>query len=411
MQKATFLSYLNGILVMFMTFMYSLLLMAPAPVMLTIVETSNWNLGQVGMLISIIFLVVAVFALVGSVIINKIGAKWTAVISLALAAIGSMMAFFSGDSFALHLLGRVIVGVSWGIFVPLAPVVIAQWFPQRQHAAWMGARSALDYLGVAATFYITLPILSFVNNWQAVFGVYGIFMAVLCVIYILFARDPKRSGKDDAVEQAEGRSEKSNILRVIKNKTIILLTISVAGFAVGGNAFLEYEAAYLQIVHSYSEADAANVTGMMTIVAVISSIISGAIMIVLKRKKLLAISFIILMIVGALGVYCIDNSNAIIAFTIIFGIGFAGFNVYYAVKILDISNEPSFVGTAMALVFAAAWLLAFFIPIVLQGLLDLGMSMQIVMVIFLVPLIVSIIAIMLMDETGKKVTAEVKKTA
>jgi MFS family permease len=171
-----------------MKFLMSHILIAPAPLMTTVIEKSHWNLGQTGYLLTAIYGVTCIFVFVGSVSIDKIGSKWTAVISLAMVAIGGVMAFFSGDSFVLHLIARIIIGIGYGLYFPIPGAIVAQWIPMSQQPAWLGACTSISYLGVSAGFYFTLPVL-------ATLGSYGTITIILCVITIFVLRDLKHSKK------------------------------------------------------------------------------------------------------------------------------------------------------------------------------------------------------------------------
>jgi MFS family permease len=403
MGKATFTSYSNGVFAMAMTFLTSLILIAPAPLMTTIIEKSHWNLGQTGYLITAIYVVTSLFVFVGSVSIDKIGSKWTAVISLAMVAIGGMMAFFSGDSFVLHLIARLIVGIGYGLFFPLPGVIVAQSIPPSQQPAWMGARTSISYLGVSAGFYFTLPVLDFMDTWQATLGSYGIITIILCVISIFVLRDPKCSHKTNTAEQVDGQVDKSGLARVVKNKTIMKICVGITGVGLTTAAFTDYLAVYLEMEHDFSKEAASNLAGVMPVGATLFGFIGGLIMIALGRRQIFGISSLIVLLVGGLLIIFINNYYGVLAGALLLGVGSVGYYVYYSMVPLDVSkSDPSFVGAAFALILACGWLPSLFVPMIFQAVLDRGISLQIVMAIFTIPTIVSVFIQMFIEETGPK---------
>ncbi|MFB3162318.1 MFS transporter [Neobacillus sp. 179-J 1A1 HS] len=403
MEKSTFTGYLNGVFAMVMTFLTSIILVAPAPIMTTIVENSQWNLGQTGYLLTAIYVVTCIFVFVGSVSIEKIGAKWTAVISLAMVAIGGIMAFFSGDSFVLHLIARLIVGIGYGLYFPLPGVIVAQWIPMSQQPAWLGARTTISYLGVTAGFYFTLPVLDFMHSWQATLGFYGIITAALFVISIFVLRNPKRSEKANTAEQSDSKVGQIGLARVVKNKTIMRICVGIIGVGITSIAFTDYLPAYLELVHGFDKEASANLAGVMPIGATLFGFIGGLIMTALGSRRIIALSSLILVFFGGMLVIFIDNYYGVLAGAFILGVGSVGYYVYYSMVPLDVSkSDPSFVGAAFAVILACGWLPSFFIPKIFQTILDLGMSMPIVMAIFTIPTLGSIIVQMFIEETGPK---------
>ncbi|MEW9673413.1 nitrate/nitrite transporter [Ammoniphilus sp. 3BR4] len=403
MEKATFTGYLNGVFAMIMTFLTSIILVAPAPIMTTIVEESHWNLGQTGYLLSAIYATTVISVFVGSVFIEKIGAKWTAVISLAMVAIGGVMAFFSGDNFVLHLIARVIVGIGYGLYFPLPGVIVAQWIPRTQQPAWLGARTSISTLGVSAGFYFTLPVLGFMHTWQATLGFYGIITAVLFVISIFVLREPKRSEKANAAEQADSQVGKMGLARVVKNKIILKTCVLIIGVGITSIAFMDYLPAFLELEHGMSKEASSKLAGVSPIGSASFGFICGLIMTALGRRKIIGLSSLILIFFSAMLIIFMDNYYVVLAGAFLFGVGSVGYFVYYSMISLDLSkSDPSFIGAAFAIILACAWSPAFFVPAIFQALLNLGMSMQIVMLIFTIPTLGSIFLQMFIEETGPK---------
>ncbi|KAF0817720.1 MULTISPECIES: MFS transporter [unclassified Cytobacillus] len=403
MKNLTFTGYLNGVFAMVMTFLTSVILVAPSPIMTTIVEKSHWNLGQTGYLLSAIYATTVISVFVGSVFIEKIGAKWTAVFSLAIVAIGGVMAFFSGDSFVLHLIARVIVGIGYGLYFPLPGVIVSQWIPKSQQPAWLGARTSISTLGVSAGMYLTLPILGFMHTWQATFGFYGIITAVLFVISIFVLRDPKRSEKANAAELADTKVGQMGLSRVVKNKIILKMCVLIIGVGITTIAFQDYLPAFLELEHGMSKEASSKLAGVSPIGSALFGFFCGLIMTALGRRKIIGLSSLILIFFSAMLVISIDTYFVVLVAAFLFGVGSVGYYVYYSMIPLDVSkSDPSFVGAAFAIILACGWLPAFFVPAVFQALLNLGMSMSMVMVIFTIPTLGSIFLQMFIEETGPK---------
>ena len=402
-------SYLNGILCMVMTFLFSLILYAPVPLVTSMVDLSGFTLGQAGTLYSAILLVAGIFVFLGSRVIDKIGAKWTAVSALGMSAIGGLIAFVAGDSYAIHFVARVILGIGWGLFFPLPSVIISQWIPQAQQSVWLSLRTVFDFGGGAAAYVITLHIFTFMHTWQATLGFYGIVTVLIAVIYMILARDPQVS--DGAVVSGEGNADASGFKLALRHKAIILLIITNFTITLSFQAFCTYEPTYLELYSGFSTESATNISSLMTIGSMVAGLISGALVALLGRSKILGAPMIALQLIGMLIVLFVPNTIAAMVGTFLGGFGACGFYVYWAIVPLELSGgNTSFIAAAAALILAAGWIPSYFIPYVFQALLDAGVSMQMGMAVFLIPGVISLIAVSFIKETSQKAKKNIEQS-
>ena len=100
------------ILALLITVITSIEMLLPAPLLTAIIEDTKWSIGAAGQLLSIISLLMGIFVIAGSPIMDKLGLIKLTVISLFVMAIGGIIPFFAGDSYPLHYFGRFLFGVT-----------------------------------------------------------------------------------------------------------------------------------------------------------------------------------------------------------------------------------------------------------------------------------------------------------
>ena len=149
----------------------------------------------------------SVFAIMGMVtaipaawLLAKMGPKKIGVISLACAAVGSLIGVFSTD-LVLLMISRVIEGVGVGLIAVVGPSLIAMWFPAKKRGlpmglwgSWMMASQTILFFfagGLTASF-----------GWQGVWW-FTLGFSVLVLILYMWKVDVPPEGITNYAEQTE----------------------------------------------------------------------------------------------------------------------------------------------------------------------------------------------------------------
>ncbi|MCL1798151.1 MAG: MFS transporter [Eggerthellaceae bacterium] len=152
------------------------------PVMQAIMAYFDIGYTEAGWLTSIFTIMGMVTAIPASWLLHKLGPKNIGVISLACAAVGSLIGVFS-DNLALLMASRVIEGIGVGIIAVVGPAVIAMWFPPEKRGlpmglwgSWMMASQTILFLiagGITTAF-----------GWQGVWWFTLGFSVLVLILYM-----------------------------------------------------------------------------------------------------------------------------------------------------------------------------------------------------------------------------------
>lgn len=142
-------------------------LISPAPLVGEIANEVNKSLGEVtGALMGIFILSLVVSAVIGGIILDRIGIVKTYFIGLALLCIGSLSIPLIGGSFKMLLISRVIQGLGAGPIMGSISKLAAEWFPSKERAFVTGLQGAAVSLGIAIGFALAPVVFAKTADWR-----------------------------------------------------------------------------------------------------------------------------------------------------------------------------------------------------------------------------------------------------
>lgn len=201
----------------------------PSPLLTVIMDDLNMNLMQGGLGMSIVCLMVAMFAIAGGWLINKTGVKKTFLAGLWLMAAGAGCTWLI-DTFQGLLLTRILIGIGFGLCMPVSGVTIMHWFPETERPYMNTINSALPYAATIIIFSFTIPLYHLLSgSWRMTIAVWGIFFGVIALCYGFLGKE--KAGREDMKENkfpAESFPEKHIYFSIWKNREVILLSIAEA---------------------------------------------------------------------------------------------------------------------------------------------------------------------------------------
>ena len=122
-------------LLAFVAFAFSFQIVPPLiPSILSEFGISN---AEAGLLMSAVLVPGLVLGILVSFFIDRLGAKRVILLSLLLVVLGTLVSSVAG-SYAVLLLGRLILGLGGAIILPAAPSIISQWFEREELGKAMG---------------------------------------------------------------------------------------------------------------------------------------------------------------------------------------------------------------------------------------------------------------------------------
>ena len=124
-----------------------------------------------------------VMCLVGGTLSDRFGVKWTLGIGAALATAGALLRL-TATGFWPFFIWMALLGIGYGVVIPIRAKLVAVWFPPRQVAVATGI-----YLTGALGTAIALFVGAMFATWQIALIVTGVVMAVGTVAWFILARE------------------------------------------------------------------------------------------------------------------------------------------------------------------------------------------------------------------------------
>ncbi len=169
-------------------------ILAVPPVLATIRDDFHLSATEVGLLSSIPPALFAIAALLGSLLVTKLGLKRALVGGLALIALGSALRGWSPDFGTLFAM-TVLMSVGIAVMQPIMPTAVRQWMPRHVGSGTAIYTNGLIIGEILPVMFATSLVLPFVHgSWRASLALWSAPIAVFAIAIALFApHDATRS--------------------------------------------------------------------------------------------------------------------------------------------------------------------------------------------------------------------------
>lgn len=156
-----------------------------------LMETFSVSRSSAGWLSSVFCIMGIVSAFPAAAVTNRLGVKWTCLLSLFFGIIGTIWGVLS-HSFGMLLVGRIVEGIGAGLISIAVPSIIAMWFPPEKRGLPTGLWSAWQNASQTLCFLLGYSIVSRFQ-WQGMWYL-GLFILVpAAVLCLLFVKNPENS--------------------------------------------------------------------------------------------------------------------------------------------------------------------------------------------------------------------------
>src|SRR6266478_6855790 len=172
-----------------------LTILAVPPVIATIRDDLHLSATEVGLLGSIAPAMFAIAALVGSLLVQRLGVVAALAGSLALVAAGSALRGLS-PNYAVLLLTTVVMSAGVAIMQPIMPTTVRQWLPDRiglGTAVYTNGLLVGEIFPVLLTIPLVLPMFS--GSWRMSLVFWSLPVAIIAVVVYFFA--PRPEGEEE----------------------------------------------------------------------------------------------------------------------------------------------------------------------------------------------------------------------
>lgn len=258
--------------------------------------------GALSTLMSLNGYVGFVLAFVAATIIMKFGSKKSTLMVLACALVGAVISAFA-QSYELLVVGRLIEGVGYACIGTVVPVLVSEWFPPSKRGVPMGIFSvwvplgSMFIMGTSGFFFNTADPSSYHN----VFWFVVVLMAIITVIWVAAVRNPQHSYLED---ETDPNAPKPKVSEGFKSLSCWIAMIAFAAFSLGTACVMNFETLYMVQTMGMDQAAANGMLNIANIAVVIGGVGIGFVLNAVKsnsgRLAILAVSSAVLGVCFAL---------------------------------------------------------------------------------------------------------------
>ena len=224
---------------------------------------------QIGMAWGMIGLGALVFSVVGGLISDRIGARWTGFIGLLLMALGGTARGFA-QGYGQFLFSMLLFGIAIGLTRPNLPRALSQWFPPNRLGTVNGLAAGGGALGAALSMALSVSFFGpLVGGWRNVVIVLGVISFLLAISWVILVRE-RTSGE-------RLNSDMAKVMKgfgfVLRSKTIWIL--SIAAFLLFGHAgaWMSHFPGFFEYKHGMSSAAAGQMVSITLFAGIFAAII------------------------------------------------------------------------------------------------------------------------------------------
>jgi AAHS family 3-hydroxyphenylpropionic acid transporter len=234
----------------------------------TIQKEMGLSSTQIGWAWGMIGLGALVFSVVGGLISDRFGARWTGFFGLLLMAfVGTLRGLVQG--YGQLLAAMLLFGIAIGLTRPNLPRALSQWFPANRLGMVNGLAAGGGALGAALTMALSVSVFGpLVGGWRNVVILLGIISFFLAISWLVLVR-----------ERISGERVKPDIPAVFKGFGIVLRSkpvwiLSIAAFLLFGHAgaWVSHFPGFFEYKHHMSSSAAGQMVSITLFAGVFAAI-------------------------------------------------------------------------------------------------------------------------------------------
>ncbi|HWP96693.1 MAG TPA: MFS transporter [Syntrophomonadaceae bacterium] len=321
--------------------------------------TKAFNIGatSLGLFGSMYFWAYALGQLPAGILADRLGARLTMTIFMALAGIGAFV-FASANSFNMALAGRFLVGFGVGfVYVP-AMRFLADWFKSNEFATYSGALLAIGNIGALAAAAPLVALMAAIG-WKASMNLVGfVSIGIAILAYVLIKNKPTDIGGATPA-QMEGRPEAKASTSFSTGQAIAMTTKSwnawtiIIMFFVWYGTIMAFQGLWASpwLINAYgmTKAQAAAAITLIPVGMIFGCPLSGlfADKIFKSRIRVLQVGILVTIILWIPMVFMVDSIPRGMISILMLLYGF--FNGFFVVMYANLKEniEPAITGTAV----------------------------------------------------------------
>ncbi len=382
----------------------TLIWLAPAPILGPIMKSLNLSLAHAGLVVSIIALCIAVFSMLGAVVMERMGALRSLLLGLWIMAVAQFLSGYS-HSFGELLGWRVGEGIGFGLLIAPPGALVMQWFGEREWPYVNMFNALCSYVGLTAVYAITAGLyIAAGSSWNAVLRYYGILCLVVAILWTIFGREHRSPALQPVATNPLGAGRESVLREVMRMRDIVLVAIGLFGGMWVFQLYAAFLPQYFREYRAMGLTEASTITSVLPLAGIFAAAGGGFATGLTGLRKPFTWPIALLTLVGTFGAIVLPSHGWITVALVMVGIGAAGSLAPITTLVMELPGmTPEKMGTALAFVWSVGYGAAFVSPF-LGGAIASFVGLKAVMLGFLALQALPIIAMYLLPETGPRRT-------
>ena len=284
------------------------------PCMDAITEFFAIDMVTAGWLMSVFAVMGMVTALPAALILDRLGAKASGLLSLAFALVGSVIGALSGNAILL-MASRIIEGMGAGIIAVIAPALISMWFPESKRGLPMGIWTSFMPTGQSIMFLVGGGIAASFG-WQGVWWFPVVLSLAVGVLYFFKVKEPPAE-----LNYAPREEEHVSLSEGLKCRPMWMICIAGILFNLGSFSFCTWIATYWSETFGFSLLTANTWVSIVYMIEIAMCFLAGFVLNRVKSVKVAgAVGFLVYAALN-FGSFNLDNSMLLIPYVIAWAVG------------------------------------------------------------------------------------------
>lgn len=304
---------------------------------------------QLSFLMSLNGYVGFVLAFVAAGIIMKFGTKNATIMVLACALAGAVVSAFA-PTYDLLMVGRLIEGVGYSCIGTVVPVLVSEWFPPNKRGVPMGIFSvwvplgSMFIMGTSGFFFnVNDP-----SSYHMVFWYVAVLLAVILVAWIIAARNPEHSY---LAEETDPNAPKPKVSEGFKSPSCWIAMVAFAAFSLGTACVMNFETLYMVQTMGMDQAGANATFNLVNVAVVIGGVVIGFVLNKVSgnagRLAILAVSSAVLGVCFAMA-YTV-SAEMLTVWMIVFGLSNGIVPAIFFTMVAEIAPRPELASVSSTL--------------------------------------------------------------
>ena len=254
---------------------------APSIFLQDMVDSFGAEMGIISLGMTLQLTMTGLCMFFGTFVQDRLGARRTIILGLALMAAGSYLTF-AAPGLGVYLAARIIGGVGQGLYSVSNLSFNSEWFAGKERMYTIAFVTMATSAAMGLSYLINRPLCILLGSWQRAFLMYAVMITAVLILWIFAARDGVR---EMTVTGGAGGRKSSLLLAAKDPQYWKLMVVALTGGLVTSaiNAFLPV---YLTESRGMPEAAAALIAALNAFFGVAGSFLGAFLCSRIRRRKI-----------------------------------------------------------------------------------------------------------------------------